>query len=644
MPSLSGVCCPVTLFAAQLLLSEKVRTDDDPVTLQKEGEMRDRGTKIWKKGLGMKNEKRSECRPEGVMQTRAAVWCAAFLLTFCLMTLLPGTGAVYAQEKKGGQEIVIVSPPDGAFVTEGKLFLSGYVKGAKVQSVTVSGVKGKVAVTDNTFGTMITLKKGVNTLNFATGGVKKQIKIYYTAVKKGDKGVKAPKGFKRFYIHTQVGKLTCTKCHRKRRGKINFQRITPARYNCTTGKCHPGMGKEKNGSHVHGPVGAGICISCHNPHGSFEPQQMERTGQDLCIVCHEAKKEEFNQEVIHPPVEEGCIDCHDPHQSPKRFQLLGDGKKMSSLCFTCHEEDMFNKKHQHGPVGSGDCIACHYPHASANEFLLIAPTKDGQLCFECHENVKEQLSLPNTHPPVKKDCSTCHDPHSSDTRFQLVAPPKKLCAGCHQKLNPEVFAAINTAKFQHEPVAKGECTKCHAPHGSAVAPLLKGKGIKLCGTCHEDLAYEIANSKNLHGPVKTGSCGECHNIHGSDFSRLLVRKFPENFYTPYSKDKYDICFGCHEKDIATKKFTTKLTNFRDTDYNLHYFHVNRQKGRSCIACHNPHASSQAKHIRYEVPFGRWSYPIEFTPTKNGGGCVVGCHAPKQYNRVKEAFKHGNAGK
>jgi predicted CXXCH cytochrome family protein len=61
-------------------------------------------------------------------------------------------------------------------------------------------------------------------------------------------------------------------------------------------------------------------------------------------------------------------------------------------------------------------------------------------------------------------------------------------------------------------------------------------------------------------------------------------------------------------------------------------HVNKDKGRTCTACHDPHASNQAKHVRYEVPFGAWSYPINLTTTATGGSCVVGCHAPKKYDR------------
>ena len=562
------------------------------------------------------------------------LFAMAVLLTW-LPPVTPDTVLAAAKGQQAGANIVIVSPPDGSFITEKTIFLSGYLLGDKADSVTISGVevaggKKKIAVKDQTFGVMVSFKKGLNTLSVISGKQKKHVRVYYAPVKKGQKA-SAPKGFKRFYTHARVGALTCSECHRKRRGKINFKRLIPSKSTCTTGKCHQDKGK--NAAHVHGPVGAGICISCHNPHGSFEPLELERTGQELCYVCHQAKKNEFDKKVIHPPVEEGCVDCHDPHQSSMRFQLRGTGKTVSSLCFNCHEKEIFSKKHQHGPVATGDCVACHRPHASDNEKLLIAPTDEGKICFVCHENVKEQLAMKNTHDPAQEDCNNCHDPHSTDFNYQLKAPPKKLCASCHREVSPEVYQAIDTAKFKHPPVAQGECTKCHMPHGSEVTTLLKGKGIKLCGTCHEDLADQIADSTQLHGPVKTGSCTECHNVHGSGFSRLLVRAFPEKFYSDYQPQKYDLCFGCHNKEIAKHKKTKVLTNFRNGDENLHYFHVHRKKGRSCIACHDPHASTQAKHIRTEVPFGSWSYPIEFTKTKIGGGCVVGCHAPKKYNRV-----------
>ena len=60
----------------------------------------------------------------------------------------------------------------------------------------------------------------------------------------------------------------------------------------------------------------------------------------------------------------------------------------------------------------------------------------------------------------------------------------------------------------------------------------------------------------------------------------------------------------------------------------------KKKGRSCRTCHDTHASNQPKHIRAKVPFKkRFTINIEFTKTATGGGCVVGCHKPKKYDRV-----------
>ncbi len=525
--------------------------------------------------------------------------------------------------------IQTISPPNNAWVTEKKLFLAGKTNKSATQ-VTIQGVginnKGSIPVKGGAFGAMITLSNGLNTIVVSNGKTKNTTKVFYTPPDK--KNYTIPKGFKRFYLHTNPTVLNCKECHRLKRGAYNFKRVIPAQANCTTGKCHADQGKAP---HVHGPVGAGFCISCHSPHGSFKPMQIERSGPELCLVCHQQKEDELKMAVVHPPVKEGCTDCHDPHQSKMRFQLRGNGKTVSSLCFECHEETIFTKAHRHGPVGSGDCIACHRPHAGKYKKLLIAPTAKGELCFKCHQDRKEGFNQKYVHAPVAKDCGNCHDPHSSKYRYQLIKETKTLCESCHRKSTPAIYKDMD-AKVKHPPVAKGHCTDCHAVHSSNYKPLLKNSTEKLCFSCHVDLGDEVAESKHRHGPVKTGDCTSCHQVHGSEFAKLLVRYFPGNFYSAYKPGQYNLCFGCHNKDIAKKKFTTTLTNFRDGKYNLHYFHVNMKKGRTCIACHDPHASNQNKHIRYEVPFGNWSYPINFTKRSTGGTCIVGCHAPKTYDR------------
>jgi predicted CXXCH cytochrome family protein len=134
--------------------------------------------------------------------------------------------------------------------------------------------------------------------------------------------------------------------------------------------------------------------------------------------------------------------------------------------------------------------------------------------------------------------------------------------------------------------------------------------------------------------VQQNDCYACHDPHGSANPLILKKYFPKEFYKPYATESYAMCFDCHNKDIALDKMTTKLTNFRNGDVNMHYLHVNKEKGRSCKACHQVHAGNQDKHVRKEVPFGgSWKLPVNFTKTPNGGSCVVGCHKPKAYDRT-----------
>lgn len=572
-----------------------------------------------------------ERRERGLIHFRKVVIAVQLML---LMLAWGFAVNLFAAEGEEKPHIKIISPLDKAWLTQEQVYLAGAVVGEDATSVAVKGVTvaGKgVTVEGGGFGALINLKKGENTIEVTAGKLSATVKVFHDPKQ-------APKGYQRFYLHSGVKAIDCKECHKIRRDKFDFTRNVPARSDCTTGNCHGN--KMATEQYVHGPVGAGVCISCHNPHGSFREKQLARDDRSMCLVCHEGKAEEFNKKVVHAPVQDGCSTCHDAHQSPLRFQLKGKkGKAVSSLCFNCHDQTIFTRKYQHGPVGVGDCIACHNAHATDTKKLLIADTANGEVCFQCHADRRDSFNLKQVHAPVKENCGKCHDPHSSDHKMQLHKSQNVLCRECHEKTSPQLFKEIKEAKTKHAPVDEGRCADCHRAHSSNYPPLLDDTMEKLCFKCHTELGEEVAESKFRHGPVKTGDCTACHNkIHGSTYAKLLGREFPMNFYDAYSPTKYDLCFGCHNKDIARKKTTTELTNFRDGEYNMHFLHVNRQKGRTCTACHGAHASTQEKHIREEVPFGGWSYPIQFTKTKDGGTCVVGCHAPKTYDRIKPLLK------
>jgi predicted CXXCH cytochrome family protein len=393
---------------------------------------------------------------------------------------------------------------------------------------------------------------------------------------------------------------------------------------CVTSKCHETISTKQ---FVHGPVGAGICTICHTPvKGKKHQFTFSAEKDELCFNCHDESRDMMLEDHLHTPVADGnCVGCHDPHQSNFKFTLKGSAKE---LCYNCHNKEKFTMQFVHGPVAVGDCNACHNPHASANDFQLMAE-KD-KVCYVCHPEQEEVMNRRHLHKPVGESCINCHDAHSNNAKFLLPDDPPNLCYKCHDNI-----ASYADVPYKHEPVDQGNCKQCHDPHASEFPKLFPKAQQDLCMSCHEELKEYVDDQDHKHGPVKEGDCNACHDPHGAQFVKNLRKYFPPEFYKPYTDENYAICFECHNKTVALEEKTKTLTDFRDGEINLHFLHVNKDvKGRSCKACHQVHASSQFKHIRTSVPFGKmnWELPVTYTKYADGGKCVVGCHAPKEYHR------------
>ncbi len=527
----------------------------------------------------------------------------------------------------------IVFPMDRSFIKWEKIRLVGLTRDSSLKNV-ICQVKGGevlgnpvVPIVKGGFTVSVRLKKGVNEISISdqSGRATQKLAIYFSK-----EDAKPPEGFQPYFAHFSLeGEGQCHNCHNLKGDLPDYKKMIPSA-TCATGQCHPQMGK---GKFVHGPVGSGTCIACHNPHGTPNPNMVTRPGREGCYICHETQREEFKGKVIHSPVAEGaCSDCHNPHQSDMKFQLKGTSQQ--DLCFNCHDSNLIKKSNLHTPLKGGDCIACHSAHSSPNERLLTAPLE--KICFSCHEDVKKGLSKKYVHKPVKENCQKCHDPHSSSQKAQLRKVEAEMCIDCHKSLHAKTIQALSKPKFPHQPVQKGECSSCHGVHFTDFEKLLKAPLKGICLTCHKGLGEKVNASKFFHGPVVQNDCAACHETHGSPNPKILKSYFPAEFYVSYRTENYAICFDCHNKDIALHAKTSELTDFRNGDQNLHFAHVNKdKKGRSCKACHEVHSGNQSKHIREEVPYGKmWSYPIRYTKTSTGGTCVVGCHKPLSYDRVK----------
>jgi predicted CXXCH cytochrome family protein len=404
---------------------------------------------------------------------------------------------------------------------------------------------------------------------------------------------------------------------------------------CATDDCHGSITDRKV---MHGPAAQRKCLSCHEYDEPREHRFKLATPVDeLCADCHTMQ----HRTVIHAPVKDGnCVGCHDPHGSDHRTMLVADPTR--GLCLSCHQEETFTKKKfVHGPAAGGTCILCHEPHSGWQPKLLVDSPQ--ALCVSCHSEVLPKKDQDRyVHAPVLENCGDCHDAHASDYKFQLKQTSPDLCITCHESVGAEIAAA----PVAHGAMtAEGGCSSCHSPHFSQLPKLQKMTQPESCLSCH-DRPMESAQGQPLsnisallkdnpvhHGPIRDGECTACHQPHSGERFRLLTAAYPPDFYAPFKIDQYDLCFTCHMPELVLEEKGAGLTRFRQENVNLHWLHVNQQKGRTCRACHEVHASNNPFHIRDAVPFGDkgWMLEINFEQNETGGSCAPGCHDTKTYD-------------
>lgn len=227
----------------------------------------------------------------------------------------------------------------------------------------------------------------------------------------------------------------------------------------------------------------------------------------------------------------------------------------------CHGDKLVGKV-LHAPSAQRKCDACHLL-ADAAEHRFTLTVDKAKLCTACHVQTYRDV----VHQPVADgDCTGCHDPHGSDHRFSLLDDPVGgLCGRCHK---PEEFTG---KKHVHGPVAAGACILCHEVHSSWHPRLLVKPEQDLCVSCHEDVIADLELYRHVHPPVVQGRCATCHDPHASDHPAQLRRGAPE------------ICFSCHEHDAIKRKVETSQ-------------HQHGALGTevSCTGCHAGHGSAMPK--------------------------------------------------
>ncbi len=269
-----------------------------------------------------------------------------------------------------------------------------------------------------------------------------------------------------------------------------------------------------------------------------------------------------------------------------------------------------------------------------------ADMTSAKTCLDCHGTLVEKKIKHTTE--TEKGCADCHkstaDQHPG-AKVSLLNKMPDLCLSCHE----EQKDLITSSPFVHEALKdSNSCVACHSPHSSDVKKLLVAKRKDLCLSCHNKsvvtktkttINFEklMKNSKVLHPPFE--DCQKtCHNPHASQDSRLLDLPFPLTSYSVAVADSFALCWECHGSDMIEKPTTKGATEFRNGETNLHYTHVHGEKGRSCMLCHNPHATDNDHLIRDKVKFGKWDFRMNYAPTDSGGSCAPACHTEKKYTR------------
>jgi DmsE family decaheme c-type cytochrome len=281
-------------------------------------------------------------------------------------------------------------------------------------------------------------------------------------------------------------------------------------------------------------------------------------GSAVCRVCHPDVWQNFFKNPHYKSLASGkedaahtgCEGCHGPAQKhiearggkttiPNAFSLLTP-RKVLDTCLNCHGQDLNRvdiRKSSHSQEDIA-CNSCHSIHKSPAPKFLLARQQQRDLCYQCHQNVRTQFSMPFKHRVNEGfiNCSDCHNPHGTPAAsWRMGIRPRMVtqalgneepCLKCHSdKRGP--FA------FEHAAVRVEGCETCHNPHGSTNAKLLKRTTVfTVCLECHNGAPGFGRRSDPI--PIQSGThdmrspryqnCTTCHvRIHGSNSNSLFLR-------------------------------------------------------------------------------------------------------------------------
>ena len=266
----------------------------------------------------------------------------------------------------------------------------------------------------------------------------------------------------------------------------------------------------------------------------------------------------------HAAIEEHCERCHETSATTKQ----GD------LCFTCHKDvrdDVANARGFHGrnPEGATTaCYTCHKEHAGRD--AKMAP-------LEAKTFAHARTDFPLTGAHGKAACVACHSPgtpyreaptqcsscHAKDDRH--VGSLGDKCAGCHAE------TAWRNVTFDHKTThfplsgahAAAPCAGCHKNGTFAGTPTD-------CASCHR--------AQDVHKGRNGAQCSSCH---AATAWRVKFDHAAKTGFALQGKHQALTCEGCHVKDLATALPKTCVGCHRNDDAH------SGKLGTTCSECHGP---------------------------------------------------------
>ncbi|HEY1255811.1 MAG TPA: DmsE family decaheme c-type cytochrome [Terracidiphilus sp.] len=258
-----------------------------------------------------------------------------------------------------------------------------------------------------------------------------------------------------------------------------------------------------------------------------------------CARCHKAAVLDSAVDS-HSKLGEAHGHCMNCHGSGKAHAQSGDVAQIFSFsaasasevdqrCRTCHDGDHAGADRSTHVKANVSCTGCHRIHAAeaAPHFLKAAQP---ELCYQCHNDIKKQFSLPFHHKVAEGliQCTDCHNVHGAEEEKVRRSTSWQFeeCTKCH--------ASVAGPFLHPHPAVKEEgCTACHFPHGGANAKLLTQANVNtICLQCHSPSlsSTTVQPSAPSHARSAPGqSCTSCHaNIHGSTTSEIFLNVLPEN--------------------------------------------------------------------------------------------------------------------